>query len=75
MRPIGSASTIRRWKAACPCWPMRWPRSTAPSLTRIPAGDHSIFVGQVNEIAVQEGTPLLYFRGRYGMAESGKNES
>jgi flavin reductase (DIM6/NTAB) family NADH-FMN oxidoreductase RutF len=34
-----------------------------------PAGDHSIFVGQVNEIAVQEGTPLLYFRGRYGLEQ------
>jgi flavin reductase (DIM6/NTAB) family NADH-FMN oxidoreductase RutF len=32
-----------------------------------PAGDHSIFVGQVNEIDVQEGAPLLYFRGRYGL--------
>ncbi len=32
-----------------------------------PAGDHSIFVGHVNEVAVQEGTPLLYFRGRYGV--------
>jgi len=40
-----------------------------------PAGDHSIFVGQVNEVAVHEGTPLLYFRGRYGVADSGKNES
>jgi flavin reductase (DIM6/NTAB) family NADH-FMN oxidoreductase RutF len=33
-----------------------------------PAGDHSIFVGQVNEISVHEGTPLLYFRGRYGLS-------
>jgi flavin reductase (DIM6/NTAB) family NADH-FMN oxidoreductase RutF len=39
-----------------------------------PAGDHSIFVGQVNEIAVQDGNPLLYFRGRYGLADSDKNE-
>lgn len=31
-----------------------------------PAGDHSIFVGQVNEVAVYEGSPLVYFRGRYG---------
>ncbi len=33
-----------------------------------PAGDHSIFVGQVEEVSVQEGTPLLYFRGRYSMS-------
>ena len=32
-----------------------------------PAGDHSIFVGHVEEVSVQEGTPLLYFRGRYGV--------
>lgn len=31
------------------------------------AGDHTIFVGEVKEIAVFEGAPLLYFRGRYGM--------
>ena len=31
-----------------------------------PAGDHSIFVGHVEEVSVHEGTPLLYFRGRYG---------
>jgi flavin reductase (DIM6/NTAB) family NADH-FMN oxidoreductase RutF len=31
------------------------------------AGDHTIFVGEVKEIALGEGTPLLYFRGRYGL--------
>ncbi len=31
------------------------------------AGDHTIFVGEVREISVFEGAPLLYFRGRYGM--------
>ena len=31
------------------------------------AGDHSIFVGEVREVLVFEGAPLLYFRGRYGM--------
>lgn len=29
------------------------------------AGDHSIFVGQVNEVLLSEGEPLIYFRGRY----------
>ncbi len=29
------------------------------------AGDHSIFVGEVKEVLVGEGAPLLYFRGRY----------
>ena len=31
------------------------------------AGDHTIFVGEVKEIGWGEGTPLLYFRGRYGL--------
>jgi flavin reductase (DIM6/NTAB) family NADH-FMN oxidoreductase RutF len=31
------------------------------------AGDHTIFVGEVKEIALGEGPPLLYFRGRYGL--------
>jgi flavin reductase (DIM6/NTAB) family NADH-FMN oxidoreductase RutF len=30
------------------------------------AGDHTIFVGEVKEVSVAEGFPLLYFRGRYG---------
>lgn len=30
------------------------------------AGDHTIFVGEVKEVSVVEGSPLLYFRGRYG---------
>jgi flavin reductase (DIM6/NTAB) family NADH-FMN oxidoreductase RutF len=31
------------------------------------AGDHTIFVGEVKELTLGEGTPLLYFRGRYGL--------
>lgn len=31
------------------------------------AGDHTIFVGNVNEVQVEDGVPLLYFRGRYGL--------
>ncbi len=33
------------------------------------AGDHTIFVAEVREVAVYEGAPLLYFGGRYGMTE------
>lgn len=29
-------------------------------------GDHSIFVGQVENAAIQDGDPLVYFRGTYG---------
>lgn len=34
-----------------------------------PAGDHTIFVGELRETAIGEGAPLLYFRGRYGSAQ------
>ena len=30
------------------------------------AGDHTVFVAEVQEVAVAEGAPLLYFRSRYG---------
>jgi flavin reductase (DIM6/NTAB) family NADH-FMN oxidoreductase RutF len=29
------------------------------------AGDHSIFIGEVEDVVVREGDPLLFFRGRY----------
>jgi flavin reductase (DIM6/NTAB) family NADH-FMN oxidoreductase RutF len=29
------------------------------------AGDHTIFIAEVEEIVVREGDPLVYFRGRY----------
>ena len=32
-------------------------------------GDHTIFVGEVREVTVAEGAPLLYFRGRYGICD------
>lgn len=32
----------------------------------LPGGDHTIFVGEVEEATVDEGKPLLYFRGGYG---------
>ena len=31
-----------------------------------PAGDHSIFVGEVEAAALEPEAPLLHFRGRYG---------
>jgi flavin reductase (DIM6/NTAB) family NADH-FMN oxidoreductase RutF len=33
-------------------------------------GDHSIFVGEVENVTVDEGQPLLYFRGQYGRFEA-----
>ena len=31
----------------------------------LPGGDHTIFIGEVEATSVQEGKPLLYFRGGY----------
>jgi flavin reductase (DIM6/NTAB) family NADH-FMN oxidoreductase RutF len=30
------------------------------------AGDHTIFIAEVEDVVVREGNPLLYFRGGYG---------
>ncbi|HWZ82170.1 MAG TPA: flavin reductase family protein [Terriglobales bacterium] len=30
-----------------------------------PAGDHTIFIAEVEDVVVREGEPLLYFRGQY----------
>lgn len=38
------------------------------------AGDHTIFVAEVQEVAVAEGDPLLYFRGRYAATRKPQND-
>jgi flavin reductase len=35
-----------------------------------PAGDHTIFIAEVEEVMVRDGEPLLYFRSRYRDIES-----
>jgi flavin reductase (DIM6/NTAB) family NADH-FMN oxidoreductase RutF len=30
-----------------------------------PAGDHTLFIGQVTDLHLKEGKPLLYYEGRY----------
>lgn len=34
---------------------------------RLPVGDHTLFVGEVEEAVTGAGTPLLYYQGRYGV--------
>jgi flavin reductase (DIM6/NTAB) family NADH-FMN oxidoreductase RutF len=29
------------------------------------AGDHTVFIAEVEELVVRQGDPLLYFRGQY----------
>src|SRR5699024_5098452 len=33
---------------------------------QIPAGDHTLILGQVEEILFEEGEPLTFFKGQYG---------
>jgi len=37
------------------------------------AGDHTIFIAEVEEVVVREGDPLLYFRGNYREIGQAKN--
>jgi flavin reductase (DIM6/NTAB) family NADH-FMN oxidoreductase RutF len=37
--------------------------------TTQPAGDHTIFIAEVEEIVIRDGNPLLFFRGRYEKME------
>ena len=34
---------------------------------RIPAGDHDIFMGEVTEVELGTGRPLVFYRGMYGL--------
>ena len=34
-----------------------------------PAGDHTIFIGEVEDVKIREGKPLLYFRSKYRSME------
>ena len=33
---------------------------------RHPAGDHTLFIGEVEAVTTRDLEPLLYYRGRYG---------
>jgi flavin reductase (DIM6/NTAB) family NADH-FMN oxidoreductase RutF len=37
--------------------------------TVIPGGTHSVFLAEVESVRVADGTPLAYFRGRFGRLE------
>ncbi len=40
-------------------------------VTEHEAGDHTIFIGEVEEINVSDGRPLLFFEGRFGQISEG----
>ncbi len=35
------------------------------TVNKVDAGDHTIFIGQIEQINWQEGLPLIYFNGKY----------
>ena len=39
------------------------------------AGDHTIFIGEVEDVRVSEGEPLLFFRGKYRRIGAGIEQS
>ncbi len=39
------------------------------------AGDHTIFIAEVEDVVVREGEPLLFFRGQYRRMESRPGEA
>jgi flavin reductase len=39
------------------------------------AGDHTIFIAEVEDVVVREGDPLLFFRAKYRSIEAAKDES
>lgn len=39
---------------------------------RVPVGDHTLFVGQVEAAATRDVAPLVYHRGRYGGFREGR---
>ncbi len=41
--------------------------------TTQPAGDHTIFIAEVEDVVVREGEPLLYFRSQYRDIEAVRN--
>src|SRR5205085_9225167 len=46
--------------------------------TAEPAGDHTIFIAEVEDVVVREGEPLLFFRGQYrqiGAAQPSSRDS
>jgi len=39
------------------------------------AGDHTIFIAEVEDVVVREGSPLLFFRGKYRSVEQAAAEA
>ncbi len=50
----------------CPIFPhsLAWMECEVTHV--VPAGDHDIFIGELKSVGVNEGLPLLYWRGAYG---------
>jgi 3-hydroxy-9,10-secoandrosta-1,3,5(10)-triene-9,17-dione monooxygenase reductase component len=62
----GEAARLR--EGGAPVLPTALARFDCRTLERIPAGDHTVFLGEVVAFDQREGDGLTYFRGRYGRA-------
>lgn len=61
-----SSSNYSFCKSGCPVFDDALAIFDCAVRFRYDGGDHIIFVGEVNEMRIsEEGSPLLYFRGRY----------
>lgn len=43
---------------------------TARSCARFDGGDHGIFLGEVTDVQIGSGEPLIFYRGMYGLPDS-----
>ena len=68
-RRSSRASTCSAGRAACRCSPTRWPTASAGSARTSLAGTHRVFLADVTRAVAREGSPLTYFRGKFGRFE------
>ena len=69
-RPTAStASRTRAARAASCCSTTRWRISSADVVEHYDAGDHTIFIAEVERAEPLDGRPLLYYRGGYAQLE------
>ena len=64
-RPHASPLIAWRWEADVPLLVGAVAQITACVITTYPAGDHTLFIGQVEHLAQSEGRPLIFHAGNY----------
>lgn len=66
-----------RWKAGpatgCPLLQGALAHFECVVVAAVPGGDHTMFVGELRGMGVGRGSPLVYYRGRYGTFARGRH--